>query len=435
MAGKFEINQDIQQRDHGKIFLYQRVDHKQPKWQARIKIDGAKDLIRFSTKTSDKSIAWQRALERYQSHVDALRLTGSTKPKTFNEIAEKWFEFLKKSNIPDGCVNDYESRIRNYPMVFWADEFIKKIGDADLIRFINWRKNHGKNRTHPSVSTIKRDLVPLKLFFRWAYSEKHILQRLTFDRMVAPSVRRPHFEDDEWKELVKKLDDWIRIVKGDQKLHVRNRTYLKYYVLILGYTGIRPGTEVQAISWNSIIKKVVTNERKTAYILHISDGKTGPRTIILNVELNDHIDALKNFRKNELKEAGKVLEKNEAIFCNYDGTPTLSFKKGFATFLKKYKLEINFSGDKRVPYSLRHTFASRMIGYGTNHWDLAKYMGTSVALLEKYYVHDNHEAIGDNFFDPNPNKGRTLKFDEVESLDKIISDISHTHIKQSKIEL
>ena len=412
MAGKFEINQEIQQRDHGKIFLYQRSDHIQPKWQARIKIDGAKDLIRFSTKTSDKSIAWQRALERYQSHIDALRMTGfdplriteSTKQETFNDVAEKWFKFLKKSNLPESRVNDHESRIRIYPMDFWADEFINEIGDADLIRFINWRKNHGKHRTHPSVSTIKRDLVPLKLFFRWAYSEKYIDKKLTFDRMVVPSTRRPHFEEDEWEELVKNLDDWIKIVQGGQKRHVRSRTYLKYYVLILGYAGIRPGTEVQSISWNSIKRKVVSNESKTAYILHISDGKTGPRTIILNVELNNHIDDLKNFRENELKEAGKVLDKNEAIFCNDDGTPTLSFKKGFAAFLKKYELEINFAGNKRVPYSLRHTFATRMIGYNTNHWDLAKYMGTSVALLEKYYVHDNHEATGDKFFDPNPKK-------------------------------
>ena len=113
MAGKFEINQEIQQRDHGKIFLYQRSDHKKPKWQARIKIDGSSDLIRFSTRATDKSIAWQRALERYQSHVDALHKTGSVKPKTFSEIAGKWFEFLKKSNLPSSRVDDHESRVRN----------------------------------------------------------------------------------------------------------------------------------------------------------------------------------------------------------------------------------------------------------------------------------------------------------------------------------
>ncbi|RKZ03450.1 hypothetical protein DRQ25_17780 [Candidatus Fermentibacteria bacterium] len=277
---------------------------------------------------------------------------------------------------------------------------------------------------------MKRDLVPLKLLFRWAYGEKLIGHKLNFDKIPTPSARRPHFEDDEWDELIKKSDDWIKLVQGKHKRHVRSRTYLKHYIHILGYTGIRPGTEVQSITWRSIKKKVLSNKSKTAYIVHISKGKTGPRTIILNAELNDHIDALKQFRKKELSKAGKSFNRDEAVFCNFDGTPTHSFKGGFATFLKKYNLQNNFAGKKRVPYSLRHTFATRMIGYSTNHWDLAKYMGTSVALLEKNYVHNNRETIGSKFFDPDPNKGQVLRLEE-ESVDDVLQGL----FNQPNIEL
>jgi integrase len=42
-------------------------------------------------------------------------------------------------------------------------------------------------------------------------------------------------------------------------------------------------------------------------------------------------------------------------------------------------------GKKRVPYSLRHTYATMRISEGVNVFQLAANMGTSVEMLEDFY--------------------------------------------------
>ena len=42
-------------------------------------------------------------------------------------------------------------------------------------------------------------------------------------------------------------------------------------------------------------------------------------------------------------------------------------------------------GKKRVPYSLRHTYATMRIAEGVNVFQLATNMGTSVEMLEDFY--------------------------------------------------
>ena len=62
---KFETNQ-IDVYGDGKIILYQRPDVKNPKWQARISVQGSSGYKIFSTKETDRHIAGRIALERYE---------------------------------------------------------------------------------------------------------------------------------------------------------------------------------------------------------------------------------------------------------------------------------------------------------------------------------------------------------------------------------
>ena len=119
MRKKYETNQQILTKDHGQIVLYQRSDHKNPKWQVRIKIDGSTGYTIQSTRTSDVMKATLVATDQYQALVDKFRSTGSTQTRPFSKI--------------------------------------------------EWRKTHGRHMQTPSLSTIKRDIVPLKGLFRYAY--------------------------------------------------------------------------------------------------------------------------------------------------------------------------------------------------------------------------------------------------------------------------
>ena len=73
------------------------------------------------------------------------------------------------------------------------------------------------------------------------------------------------------------------------------------------------------------------------------------------------------------------------MFCNRDGEPIHSFKKGFERVMGECGLLFQDNGQKRVPYSLRHTYATMRIAEGVNVYKLASNMGTSVDMIEMYY--------------------------------------------------
>lgn len=62
-----------------------------------------------------------------------------------------------------------------------------------------------------------------------------------------------------------------------------------------------------------------------------------------------------------------------------------SFKGGFQRALKEAGVLFASDGKKRVPYSLRHTYATMRLAEGVSVFQLAANMGTSVEMLEEFY--------------------------------------------------
>jgi pyruvate/2-oxoglutarate dehydrogenase complex dihydrolipoamide acyltransferase (E2) component len=81
----------------------------------------------------------------------------------------------------------------------------------------------------------------------------------------------------------------------------------------------------------------------------------------------------------------KKLNPDEPIFCHPDGRAIGSFKKGFEQVLDEAGILYGSDGKKRVPYSLRHTYATMRISEGVSVFQLAANMGTSVEMIENFY--------------------------------------------------
>ena len=71
--------------------------------------------------------------------------------------------------------------------------------------------------------------------------------------------------------------------------------------------------------------------------------------------------------------------------CHPDGRPVASFKKGFEQILGQAGVLYDSDGKRRVPYSLRHTYATMRISEGVSVYQLAANMGTSVEMIENFY--------------------------------------------------
>jgi integrase len=78
------------------------------------------------------------------------------------------------------------------------------------------------------------------------------------------------------------------------------------------------------------------------------------------------------------------------VFRRKDGSdPSSSFQKMFENFLREHNLlEDPRTGQNRVFYSLRHTYATLALTHDeVPIHTLAKQMGTSVLMIEKHYSH------------------------------------------------
>jgi len=79
------------------------------------------------------------------------------------------------------------------------------------------------------------------------------------------------------------------------------------------------------------------------------------------------------------------------VFCSSDKKRPANLDKMFIEYLKQSGLLIDpVTGQKRVLYSLRHTYATRALTHDQIPiYTLSQQMGTSVAMIERYYSHLN----------------------------------------------
>ena len=104
--------------------------------------------------------------------------------------------------------------------------------------------------------------------------------------------------------------------------------------------------------------------------------------MVCNRGVERYLDELRSFR---IEELGHTPSDQEYVFCHRSGGLVGSFKGGFQRALKEAGVLFASDGKKRVPYSLRHTYAAMRIAEGVSVFQLAANMGTSVEMLEDFY--------------------------------------------------
>jgi integrase len=226
------------------------------------------------------------------------------------------------------------------------------------------------------------------------------------------SQRRAAFTLEEIKAMISKFDAWIERGRGD--VSKESRTIMRDYVLMLLDTGARPGRELLELQWNKIIENKVAplieegekrdqdGEVMASVDLQRSvtitvTGKTGTRDI---VGMRRSVEVLREIGKRNYPKADQPLltplknlakpSSKEYVFRRKDGSdPSSSFQKMFENFLREHNLlEDPRTGQDRVFYSLRHTYATFALTIDkVPIHTLAKQMGTSVLMIEKHYSH------------------------------------------------
>jgi hypothetical protein len=140
---------------------------------------------------------------------------------------------------------------------------------------------------------------------------------------------------------------------------------------------------MRGVAWDDVTS--VDGDDGKLIIIKVN-GKTGMREVVCNPGSEVYLQRLYDLRKEELGGVAPAL--TEPVFINpHTGAPITSFKVGFNSMLRSCGVPIVKDGMNRTIYSLRHFYGTQRLRGNINPYILAKNMGTSVEMIEKFYGH------------------------------------------------
>ena len=395
-------------------------------WQCRYQVDGK--WQRESTKQYDLKKAKATAHDLLVEANVRKKLKAAPITRTFKDIAKQAI-FRMEKLIADGdgkaMYKEYISIIENYLNNFFGKYKVDAINHQLIEQFDEWRiKRMGSVPTH---STILNHNAALNRVFDEAIY-RGFMYEINRPKLIAvgkKSERRPSFSIEEIRALRANFDTWIEKARSDS---LNLRSLLRDYSLILLDTGMRPGTEINELTWGQIeikmypIKRISEKNNKhinpneeqfkeddfhfesnMTAIIKIGKGKTGARHCVGRSPTISALRAIsqRNYGKDlsiVIREhpLEKIVMYRELVTNRQkikDKTPKLikptSFSRLFDTYLIEHNLLMDpITNKRRVLYSLRHTYATIALQIDkVEIHTLALQMGTSVAMIEKHYSH------------------------------------------------
>ena len=377
MAEKYIHYRDyLDLRGDGRIVLYRRADNQSLNWSVRLKIPNTTGFVVKSSKTPDDFEARRFAEDLYYQLEGRARRGESVRSPTFTRVFDEWKASLSAVRKVGSAkyVNENVRKMEIWALPHLGHKQIVSINEDALAEYLQWRVEHSKKP--PAISTLRNERTVLNQIFRFAKRKGYINDPPVIQVPSSRKTSRPDIPEKEWRTLYTHLRRYVR--QAQDKRRYRERFYLQHYILILANSGIRVG-EARRLSWRDISStKTLTGQKRLIFTVR---GKTGEREVVCNETVERYVQRLQEFRKEEIKR----LNRDEPVFCHPNGQPIGSFKKGFQQVLDEAGVLRGSDGKKRVPYSLRHTYATMRISEGVSVFQLAANMGTSVEMIESFY--------------------------------------------------
>ena len=365
------------------LYIYKQANSK--RWYARFVLENK--WYAKATKEKDQNKAIIRAIELQTEYRIMLSnnipiiQTKKTKQNTFSAIVDlaiKRMELALEEGAGKEIFSDYIGALRKYHKTYFDNILIKDINRQKLIDFDEWRiKQLGRV---PAKSTILTHNSAMQRVF----DEAVIKNILTQSELPAlkntgkSGERRAAFTKDEYNQLLTGAKKWI---EGSRKQVTKEiRQLMFYYMQFAVLTGMRPGKEIDYLSWGDIHYRTIKNQQYTT--VTVKKGKTTKYTGTREIVCKDEIaNILNKFRKLQ-KHTGK----NDLIFVLPNGDTTNEIGVNFRKLLVEQKLKRGAHGERTL-YSLRHTYITWQLEEGIDMQVIATQCGTSKEMIERHYNH------------------------------------------------
>ncbi len=354
-------------------------------WWAYIKTDDLKAPVRKTLKTSDATIARQKAWEIYDE-VRHRQMSGRSVTKTdFSKLASDYLASMGNKGSAQYHADTIERHLKPFFSVHVSDFGL--ITNSNIVDYQQWRRaKPTASGSSPKDTTLNRESVVLRGLI------KHAVKRGFLSKDAAPDVpllkteaaRRPEFSRDELAELLKKAE--ARISKTDHTSTKKSRQLLFDWIVVMANSGLRPEESLK-LTWGDV------HLQSNKPYIHVPVAKSKRRKARNCYPMPDAIDQLRSLKArlgDELKAHGRKLKGTDPVFANWNGKQLVQIKS-FITAFSGLLDACSFPREKAdgvlSPESLRHTYATMRLEEGVDQHRLADNMGTSAKMIQAHYGH------------------------------------------------
>jgi integrase len=404
-------------------------DKEAPVYECRMKLPGeAKWGPFFSLRTADRADAAVRAAEAYGE-----RLAGGAPPvrrraaaattttataaveqpaaavggRTFADAAEAVIKALEEKmeeahrrhrHRRSGEANKHATRISSLRKHLVPAFGAKDIAAITQRQVDEWLKNYrvegrrGKGGKRPAANTVGNWNAAFRMVFDHAVAEGWVDHKLSLSKTgLDGPENRPWFAPSEVEAIRDYLPGWVargggRINDGGVSSDVR---YLLHaYVAVASCTGVRPGEEMELIRPSQI-----HFEKGFCYITVPTRKGRGKEERDRDAVIfeDDHFNGIGLLRDLLAWRKERGCSPHSPLFSLPQTGECPDFDDPFRRLLTEMDLRIDPETahkphpKERCLYSLRHYFATVALLRGESIDDVALWMGTSVAMIEKTY--------------------------------------------------
>jgi len=360
------------------LYIYLQSNSK--RWYSRFVLYGK--WYSKATKQTDKEQAIAMAHRIFMDFEIRAETNTLVQSRRFKDVADKTIENMQSELLHGGgkvIYKDYIGILRKYHIPYFDRTYITSIDQDKIKDFDKWRIEEFKRV--PAKSTLQNHNAALQMVFKEAIERKWMIamQVPVLNSNGLGSQRRAAFSQEEYEKV---YDAVMYLEQNSRKDKTRQiREMLLDYMEFAVHTGIRPGTEMEGLTWGDI--KMQSDGKNIVFFVTVTKGKTtkftGTREIVCRDEIFSTISDLRDRFPNR--------RPTDILFRLADGTTTKELGKTFDKALSNTELKQSAHG-VRTLYSLRHSYITWQLITGNVSMEvLAKQCGTSIQMLEQHYSH------------------------------------------------